>query len=130
MNQANDKIFQVISKYDIRNALTEPDLPLSDHIHGPYRMTPPELLHVSGSGLIMYMFKSLKLILQVAYLVILDALHKRISTDIDHQSEKDLPRGSVCNGLLDRTKCQSSERQGNLFRLLCIPHTPQRVSLY
>ena len=54
-NQEKDEIFQVISKYDIRNALTEPDLPLSDHIHGPYRMTPPELLHVSGSGLIMYM---------------------------------------------------------------------------
>ncbi len=26
------------------------------------------------------------------------------------------------NGLIDRTKCQSSERKGNLFRLLCIAH--------
>jgi hypothetical protein len=26
------------------------------------------------------------------------------------------------NGLIDGTKCQSSERKGNLFRLLCIAH--------
>ena len=26
------------------------------------------------------------------------------------------------NGLIDGTKCQSSERKGNLFQLLCIPH--------
>jgi hypothetical protein len=27
------------------------------------------------------------------------------------------------NGLFDGTKCQSSERKGNLVRLLCIAHT-------
>ncbi len=46
--------------YDIRNAFTEKSLPLSDNIHGPYNMMPPELLHTSGSGLIMYMFESLR----------------------------------------------------------------------
>jgi hypothetical protein len=46
--------------YDIRNALTEKSLPLSDNIHEPYKMMPPELLHTSGSGLIMYMFESLR----------------------------------------------------------------------
>ncbi len=46
--------------YDIRNALTEKSLPLSDNIYGPYKMMPPELLRTSGSGLIMYMFESLR----------------------------------------------------------------------
>jgi hypothetical protein len=46
--------------YDIRNALTEKSLPLSDNIYGPYKMMPPELLHTSGIGLIMYMFESLR----------------------------------------------------------------------
>ncbi len=47
------------SMYDIRNALTEKSLPLSDNIHGPYKMKPPaELLHTPGSGLITYMFES------------------------------------------------------------------------
>ncbi len=27
------------------------------------------------------------------------------------------------NGLIDGTKCQPSERKGNLFQLLCIAHT-------
>ncbi len=35
-------------------------MPLSDHIHGPFKMMPPEQLHSSGSGLIMYMFESLR----------------------------------------------------------------------
>ena len=47
-------IFHKLSKHDIRNALTEPDLPLSDLVHGPYGMMPPELLHAPGNGLIMY----------------------------------------------------------------------------
>jgi hypothetical protein len=34
-----------ISMYDIRNALTEKSRPLSDNIHGLYKMMPPELLH-------------------------------------------------------------------------------------
>ena len=75
--QDKDAIFQVISKHDIRNALTEPDLPLSDQIHGAYRMMPPELHHVFGSGLIMYMFRSLMNIVTTAFLVVPDALHQR-----------------------------------------------------
>jgi hypothetical protein len=46
--------------YDIKNALTEKSLPLSDNIHGMYKMMLPELLHTSGSGLIVYMFESLR----------------------------------------------------------------------
>jgi len=49
-----------MSRYDIKNALTKKYMPLSDNIHGPYCMMPPELLHTSGSGLITYMFESLQ----------------------------------------------------------------------
>jgi hypothetical protein len=41
---------------------------------------------------------------------------------IKRQSERDFCRGSMWNGLIDGTKCQSSERKGNLFWLLCIAH--------
>ena len=50
-------LFQRLSRYPIKNALLERGLPLSDHVHGPFRMTPPELLHTSGAGLILYMFR-------------------------------------------------------------------------
>jgi hypothetical protein len=33
------------------------------------------------------------------------------------------------NGLIDGTKCQSSEQKGNLFRLLCIAHTSSGCSV-
>ncbi len=46
-----------MSRYDIKNALTKKYMPLSDNIHGPYCMMPPELLHTSGSGLIKYMLQ-------------------------------------------------------------------------
>jgi hypothetical protein len=51
--------FKSMLWYNIRVALLEKHLSLSDVIHGPFKMMPPELLHTSGSGLIMYMFESL-----------------------------------------------------------------------
>jgi hypothetical protein len=110
--------------YDIRNALTEKRLPLSDNIHGPYKMMPPELLHTSGSGLIMYMFESLRDHMGGGKdRDIIDRQHILISNLIKRQSEHDFPRGSMRNGLIDGSKCQSSERKGNLFRLLYIART-------
>jgi hypothetical protein len=50
-----------MSQYDIKNALINKNLPLSDNHRGPYGMMPLELLHTSGSGLIEYLFKSLHL---------------------------------------------------------------------
>jgi len=35
--------------YDIINALLDKNLPLSDKIHGLYKLFPPELLHTSGT---------------------------------------------------------------------------------
>ncbi len=55
---AGIEYYRLISMCDIRIALTEKSLPPSDNIHGPYKMMPPELLHTSGIGLIMYMFQS------------------------------------------------------------------------
>jgi hypothetical protein len=49
--------------------------------------------------------------------------HILISNLIKRQSERDFPQGSMRNGLIDGTKCQSSEQKGNLFRLLCIAYT-------
>jgi hypothetical protein len=55
---------------------------------------------------------------------IIDKQYIQISSLMKRQSEHDFPRGSMRNGLIDGTKCQSSERKRNLFRLLCISHTP------
>ncbi len=113
-----------MSMYDIRNALTEKSLPLSDNMHGPYKMMPAELLHTSGSALIMYMFESLRDQMGGGKdRDLIDRQHVLILTLLKRQSERDFPQGSMRNGLIDGKKCQSSEREGNLFQLLCIPHT-------
>jgi hypothetical protein len=50
-----------MSRYDIKNALINKNLPLSDNHCGPYGMMPLELFHTSGSGLKKYMFESLRM---------------------------------------------------------------------
>ncbi len=93
-------------------------------------MMPPELLHTSGSGLIRYMFESFRTQLGGGKdRDCIDQQHIVVSNIVKRQSEQDFPRGSMQNGLLDGTKCQSSEQKGNLFRLLCIAHqtTSQHV---
>ncbi len=78
--------------YDIRNALTEKSLALSDNIHEPYKMMPPELLHTSGSGLIMYMFESLRFQMGGEKdRDVIDRQHILISNLIKRQSEHDFP---------------------------------------
>jgi hypothetical protein len=98
-------------------------MPLSDNVHGPFRMMPPELLHTSGSGLIMYMFESLHLYLGGS--IDQDYIgqeHIVVSNIIQRQSERDFPCGSMHNGLIDGTNIQSSKWKGDLFRFLCIAH--------
>jgi hypothetical protein len=99
-------------------------MPLLDNCHGPYGMMPPELLHTSGSGLIKYMFESLRVQLESGKdRDNIDKLHVRLYMTIKNQSEQDFPRGAMRNGLIDGTKCQSEERKGNLFLLLCVANT-------
>ena len=78
----------------LENALMEKTIPLSDTIHGPYRMMPPELLHTLGSGLIMYMFLSLRSIFGTGKdgmdkRDLLNKLHQRLSGDIQRQRDRD-----------------------------------------
>ncbi len=70
----------------------------------------PELLHTSGSGLIMYMFESLRDEMGGGKdRDLIDRQHILISNLIKRQSEFNFPRGSLRYGLIDGTKCQSLE---------------------
>ena len=57
---------------------------------------------------------------------LLDKLYQHFPGEIQKQRERDFPRGSVRNGIIGGTKCQSNECQGNLFLLLCITHMSAR----
>ncbi len=93
-------------------------------------MMPPELLHTSGSGLIMYMFETLRDQLGGGMnRDLIDQQHIVESRIIKRQSECDFPQGSMRNGIIDGTKCQSSERKGNLFPLLVIAHRTEAKNM-
>ena len=74
------KIFKRISKHAIKNALTNDNVPLSDLKHGPFKMTPPELLHTSGSGIMLYMFSVSESGMSKSELCALDEHHKELIT--------------------------------------------------
>ncbi len=123
-------MLQRLSWYPIKNAFLEHWLPLSDHVHGLFRMTPPELLHTLSAGLILYMFWVIAD--RVGAGVVrndLDNQHVRMMKSLQRQSECDFPRGATWNGIVDRTKCQASEHRGNLFSLTCIVHTKDGLDL-
>ena len=55
------ELLRNMSRYDIDNAFLDSDLPLSDIVHGPNRLMPPELLHAGTQGIVMYIFESLRM---------------------------------------------------------------------
>jgi hypothetical protein len=87
-------------------------------------MMPPELLHMSGSGLILYMFELLCVQIGCGKeRDEIDKYHIQISLIIRRQSEYDFPHGAMQNGIIDGTKCHAEEKRRNSFLLLCIAQT-------
>ncbi len=122
--KSGDDMFKRMSRHPIKNALFQQRIPLSDTKYGANRMMPPEILHVSDAGLIIYMLESLQGMISGGRSGDeLDAQHVRMLHVIRQQSERDFPCGAIRSGIIDSTRCQSSECRGNLFRMLCIAHT-------
>ena len=116
--------FKELSRHPIKNALTEKNMPLSDMHHGPSAMFPPEVMHVSMAGMLKYIFQSMGWYIgETKIRDEIDKMHVRMLLDVKRQSDRDFPRGSMRNGIIDDTKCQAKERKGNLFLLLCIGST-------
>ncbi len=116
--------YKQLSRYPITNSLTGKYMPLSDMHHGPSCMMPPELLHALQGGLIKYMFQFMQWYIGASKLRDeIDKMHIQMLFDVRRQSDRDFLRGSIRNGIIDDMKCQSEERKGNLFLLLCIGST-------
>ncbi len=101
--------FKLVSRYNVKNAFLEQFMPLSNIVHGPFRMMLPESLHASGSRLIIY-----------------SRLHwSGTNCSIQCYSETKWVWSSTW---IDAQwshwwhKNQSSKQKGNLFLFLCIAH--------
>jgi hypothetical protein len=114
-----------ISKHDIENAFMAAGVPLSDQVHGVYRMFPPELLHTTTEGTSVYMCQVFNNMLGLSEdpescRHVLDMIHSKFHASLSRNSERDFPRSSNRTGFLKGTQINATERQGNMFILLCI----------
>ena len=115
-----------LCKKNVTNAFEK--VPLGDNVYGLLGCVPAKMLHVSGTGLLKYMFESLVALISLTRSSkrdreTFDDLHRCLVRDAQRQSERDFPRMSIRNGVTDCTKMCGSERVGNCFVLLCVMHT-------
>ncbi len=85
------------------------NVPLSDNVYGLLGCTPSEMLHVSGTGLLKYMFECLVELISLTRgrkrdRETFDDLHRCMVRDAQRQNERDFPRMSIRNGVTDGTK--------------------------
>jgi len=111
-----------LSKKAIKNAFD--NFLFGDQTYGLLGSVPAEILHVSGTGMLKYIFEYLdNLIAGDIDKETFDDLHRCLVRDAQCQSERDFPCMSACNGITDGTKMCRSERVGNSFILLYLFQT-------
>ncbi len=92
------------------------------------------MLHISGVGLLKYMFASLECLISLTRSKkrdqeSFDDLHHCIVIDAQRQRERDFPRMSVPNGITDGSKMCGSEQVGNCFAFFCAMYTQLEKNL-
>jgi hypothetical protein len=119
---------KAISKHNVKLAFHHKHVPLSDPIHGLYKMLPPEGLHTTAEGTSLRIFESLtgtigKNADGLRAATCIERVFLKLHHSLSRNSERDLPRGATTSGLLKSTRIWAYQRQGNVFRLLCVLHT-------
>jgi hypothetical protein len=93
-------------------------------------MMPSELLHTSGSGLIMYMFESLRDQMGGGKdRDLIDKQHIQISSLIKRQSECDFSLGSIRNGVIDEQNV-SLQNKREICSNYCVLHIQQMEVMF
>ena len=129
---ADNDTLHFISKHNIESCFK--GVPLSDPVHGIMGVTPPEMLHVAGVGIFKYMLTSVSDIIgskdsHAKQKDQYNELHSRLCALSTIQSEKDFPRTSRRNGVLDGTKMSGKERIGNVAIVLLSSYTAEGKSI-
>ena len=57
-------------------------------------------------------------------------MHQNLVVESLKQSERDMPRMLLRNGVTDGTKITASEHVGNMFMLLCAIHTKDECEIF
>jgi hypothetical protein len=124
-----------LSRHHVDNAFDTNFVPLSDVKHGINGCTPPEGLHTFGSGIYTRVFETIHDIIglddsNATVKDEIDTLHQNVVLKSRRQSERDFPRPSNRNGIMDGTKMGGSERRGNLFMFIVALKTTHGKALF
>ena len=114
--------------HNVKLAFHHNCVPLSDPIHGLYNMLPPEGLHTTAEGTSFCVMESLtgtigKNAEGLRAATCIERVFLKLHHSLSRNSERDLPRGATTSDLLKSTRIWAYQRQGNVFRLLCVLHT-------
>jgi hypothetical protein len=113
------------SKHPIKNAFDA--LPLADPYQGITGMTPQEMLHLMGSGMIKYLIHSIKDVIgergtnSKVKGLINDIFHD-VKLYIHRNLDRDTPRMSNRNGFFNVTSLTNDEVRGNFLGLVVLMH--------
>jgi hypothetical protein len=123
-----------LSKYPIENAFMDSNIPLSDLVHGVYRMTPPERLHTTCEGTTKYIFEALVETLENCkgskeLMDMMERLHFTIHHEWKRNSERDFPQSAARNGLLNHSKVTGSEKKAIYF-VYCVCLIPTSFIIF
>ena len=124
-----------ISRHYVENAFDPANIPMADPIHGINSCTPPEGLHTFGSGIYTRVLETTHDIIGLdktngSVKDAIDTLHQTVVLNSRRQSERDFPRPSNRNGIMDGTKMGGTERRGNLFALVIALMTKKGKGLF
>ncbi len=112
-----------ISKHKIENAFDNSFVPLSDNVCGIHGIVPPEGLHTFGSGIYETLLGTVHDIVGVGNKHSTDKetinyLHLIIVETMKRQSELDMPKPMVKNGIMDGTQMGAMEQRANVLALV------------
>ena len=82
---AREAPMKAISKHNVELAFNHCDVPLSDTIHGVYKMMPPDILHIIAEGISKYIFESMSNLIGVT------KAGQRAKTYVEHVFSQNTP---------------------------------------
>ena len=114
------ELMKRISRHPV-DTVWEHGVPLSDRKHGINRITPPEVLHVVGTGIAPKLVSSIHGDIKSKTDVSkLDRLHAEIYKDLQRNCDSDYFQSSLTKGSTETTKQGALENIGNLLALTCV----------
>lgn len=114
--------FKDISRHLV-DTVGDRGLPMSDYKHGLNLLTPPEVLHVAGVGISVYIVESVNDSVDNQSALELDKLHAELYYDMKRNSDRNYWESGLSKGATSTTKQGATQNIGDVLALVCLSFT-------